>query len=105
MNISEWLIDSVTRAPRTGYANGSATYGSQVTIKARVEHIHKLVIGADKNEVLSNHRFVTLAACNLSDRIWLPGDNIAEPTAARKILDIHRATDKLGTVTHYEVYL
>lgn len=105
MNIAAWLINTITVASRTGADSyGMATYGSQVSVPARVENRLTLALGGNPN-LNSEHVIVTTTLINPDDRIWLPGDNTSDSTQARRPLKINNASTRDGGYVVYETYL
>lgn len=106
MNITRLLIDTVTLSHQTAVSeSGDPTLGTQTTIKARVEHGSKLLTGAGGEALAYEHAFVTADAVLQTDRVWLPGDNTADATAARRPITVRKAATLDGATTLYEVYL
>jgi hypothetical protein len=87
--LSHLLTQTVTIAPMTGVGNsGDPTYGAQVTKKARVQTGIKIVASGTENERQATHTIYLEESVGLNDRIWLPGDNTADTTAARRPIDV-----------------
>jgi hypothetical protein len=97
-------------APSTGTAgSGDPTYGAAVMVSARVEKRRKVVVNAAGDEVNSDTLIFTdlspsaLTTIEEHDRVWLPGENPADPTLARLPLKIDKHPDEDGTLHHFEV--
>ncbi len=106
MNIAHRLTQSVVFAPPTGLgANGNPTYGAQQTIAARVEYGTHFRYGRDGEQTICNEKVVTLVQIPVGSRVWIPGDNPADTTAARRPQDIVSATSFDGSCTIFETYL
>jgi hypothetical protein len=103
--ITHFLTDTITVASPIGTsAGGDLTFGSQVTMKARVEREVKEVVTADGSTVVAYHRVATEAEIPLSARVWLPGDNTADTNAAKRPLMSKRAST-IGGYSFSETYL
>lgn len=100
------LTDTVTIAAETGRSSyGDPTFGSQTTIAARVEAVDKLVIGPDGNELRAQHAVASEDEIKTTDRMWLPGDDTADTTAARRALVVRYSRFPGETAGLYEAYL
>jgi hypothetical protein len=91
---------------------GQVTYGTPAAVKARVENLSSIdggqggAIGStDGEERASSMLIITETAIALSDRIWLPGDNQADPTLARRPISVLVLPDERGAIDHYETKL
>lgn len=92
---------------------GQVTYGSPAAVKARVEDERAVSSGSrggvleveDGEERGSSVLIITETAIALSDRIWLPGDNQADPTLARRPVSVLVLPDARGAIDHYETQL
>jgi hypothetical protein len=97
-------------APSTVDNYGQATYATPVAVKARVELQRSTESGgrggslstSDGDESASSTLVITEAEIKPESRIWLPGDNQADPTLARRPLSVLRLPDERGNVDHYE---
>lgn len=99
------LTDTVTIASLTGRSDyGDPAYGALLAIKARVENETKMVIDQDGNERQANHKIVTESEVKISDRVWLPGDNIALVNDARRPVTTRDAATP-GGYRLYETWL
>jgi len=105
MDTGHLMRDTVTIASEAGYADGKPSFGSQTTIKARVEHQTKFVRGPGGQEVQSDHQFATESTVKTTDRVWLPGDTTSDNTAARRPIIVKQSTTLDGGYTYTEVYL
>lgn len=106
MNLTEWFVDTVTYASPSGVDSfGSLSYAAQTTLKGRVEHETQLVVGPDNVEVAANHVIVAASEIPQGARVWLPGDDTADTTKARRILATKKAATKSGGYTLYEMRL
>jgi len=105
MDVSHLFLDTVTIAAQASVSEaGDPTFGSQSTIKARVEHGTKLVV-SDGAQIQADHVVITTSPVLHTDRLWLPGDSTSDNNAARRPVVIKKATGLLGGLTLYEVYL
>jgi hypothetical protein len=97
-------------APSTVDSYGQVTYGSPVAVKARVELQRSTENGgrggslstSDGEESASSTLVITETEIKPESRIWLPGDNQADPTLARRPLSVLRLPDEKGATDHYE---
>jgi len=106
MNITRLLTDTVTIAHQSSVSeNGDPTFGTQSTIKARVEHGTRLLVGPDGQAMSYEQVFVTLDAVTQTDKVWLPGDTTTDVNAGRRPITVKKATTFDGITTLYEVYL
>lgn len=103
MNLSGWMVDTVTKAPQSSVSTyGDRTYGAQTTIKARVEGGTRLVRAANGEEVACTRWFTTDATLDESDSFWLPGDNTNG--TGRQAVRVVSAKSHDQSTTLYEVY-
>lgn len=84
---------------------GQASYGAPVAVKARVENDSSIKDDADGEERASSMLIITEDAIALSDRVWLPGDNQADATLARRPISVLVLPDERGNVDHCETRL
>lgn len=106
MNISHLFKDTVTIARSSGVSGaGDPTFAAQVTCSARVEHGTKLITDASGNKVEAEHWYVSTTEVGQDDRVWLPGDSTGDNNAARRPIMVKKATELLGGITLYGVYL
>lgn len=104
--ISHLMTDTITISSESGVdVNGDPTFGSQTTIKGRVENKNKIIKMIDGNEEISSHVFVTLSAVTMGTRVWLPGTNTAVANDSLRPLIIKKANSITGNGTLYEVWL
>lgn len=98
---SHLLTDTVTLASKTGRgSSGDPTYGSQSTIKARVEPVTRLVMGVDGNEKMASTRLISESAVQITDRVWLPGDDTAVANESKQPIKVGNA----ATPSRYRLY-
>jgi hypothetical protein len=98
------MIHTITVAPLSSTSSaGDPSFGSQTTIKGRVEHKSKLVV-ADNQEVQAEHRIVSEVEIDRESRIWLPGDDTTKQSAGRRVITTGEA-DTTDGYTLYETYL
>jgi hypothetical protein len=92
MPATHLLTDTVTYAPVSGRTNGGqATYGSQVSLPARVEERSVKVTDVDGVERVGSHVVVTETELPLNARVWLPDDDTADNNTARRIIGRRKA--------------
>lgn len=105
MNIKPRLTETVTWAALTGRNSvGEPTFGSQASIKARVQRKPLLVRGPDGAEVQSETQVFTDTKVSADDRIWLPEDSAADVDKARKPVAVAEHRDLAGQVVYYLAY-
>jgi hypothetical protein len=106
VNLTSWLSQSISVAAQTGKnSKGDPTYGTPVTVSARVEVSRRFARNAQGQKTVSSHAIYTTTAIALTDRIWLPGVSTSNVQAARGPLSVTAVSDKAGGVTLYEVLL
>jgi hypothetical protein len=105
MNISSWLVDTITIASASGTvtSSGRRNYDAQRTINVRLEHGTKLVADQQGAESEYEHVFAVDQEVKPTDRIWLPGDDTSGEH--RSPIKIKRASTKPGSYTIWQVYL
>lgn len=84
-------------------ASGDATYGTPASQAARVERRTNVVETTDGNFKETTHKIATEGAIGVKDRIWLPGEDQTDDTAARQPVRVNIGVDEKGVTTHYEV--
>jgi hypothetical protein len=84
-------------------ASGDKTYGTATCVKARVERRTNVIETADGQFKETTHRILTESAIDLKDRIWLPGEDQTDSSAARLPQRVDIGVDENGLTTHYEV--
>ena len=104
-HVDHLLTDEITLARRTGNSGGNPTFGAQITGKARVEDVNTLMVAQDSNEKRVTTMFVTDTEVFYTDRIWLPGDNTSDNSAAKRAVKIMYARFPGNSHGHYEVFL
>lgn len=100
-------------APSTVDNYGQTTYAAPVAVKARVEHLVSTISGGrgaaaevtDGEQSASSMLIITESEIKPESRVWLPGDNQADATLARRPLSVLRLPDERGNVDHYETRL
>ena len=98
------LTVTVTVAEQNGIDNNAMpTYATAATKAARVERTNQIKINKDGNEQLAQHVVVTSTAIGLNARVWFPGDNTGDTTAARRPISVTQAQQPNGD-TLYETY-
>jgi hypothetical protein len=105
MNLAHLFTQTVVYAPPTGISvAGDPTFGAQVSIKARVEFGTKLVYGGDGTELQSEAQFSSEVEVPMGSRVWLPGDDTDDVTAARRIIAKKKCAT-FGGYSYAETYL
>lgn len=108
MNISAFLVDSISWASYTGPQSGSKgdpAYGSPSTIKARVERGGFFVTTSSGEEISSSVRIAVVEDVKIGDRIWLAGADTATSSESRTVRQVERAFDGRGAYAFSQVYL
>ncbi len=106
MDVTGWMTNSVTVAPRTGQdSTGAPSYGAQASIPARIVPQQKLIRARDGSEVVSSHVVYAQIQIGILDAIWLPGDNVADPTVAKYPIQTASAYDDNGNPVYFRVTL
>jgi hypothetical protein len=104
MNIAPRLTHTITIQSQTGVDGaGDPAWSAQTTLKARVEHGTKKLVGANGEEKQAEHVAVTLTELSLEHRVWFPGDDTADLNAAKRPLMIKKA-DTFDGYTIFETY-
>ena len=106
MNLSSWMQETVTIQRCNGVSNfGDLSFAAQTTISAYVEYGSQLVYSTDGSEKQSTVAIASHDEIKLSDRIWIPGDNTASTSAARRPITVSRARLPGSNKTLYEARL
>ncbi|MDP2275290.1 MAG: hypothetical protein Q8K32_31380 [Archangium sp.] len=106
MNFARVLTQTAYVAPVIGTdARGKPTYGPPVARKVRAEVRRTMVTKATGEEAVSNHRFWCVEPVNLTDRVWLPGEDNSSAEASHLPLSVESASDFPGTATLWKVML
>lgn len=96
----------VATAAATRDAQGQPTWGSPAARSVRVERSDRIVPGPNGEDLKTSHLIFTETAIGKADCVWLPGDNSATASLARRpmLIEAIPAEDS-GTTDHWEVYL
>lgn len=86
-------------------ARGKLTYGPPVPRKVRSEVRRTMVKKASGEEAVSNHRFWCIEPVNLTDRVWLPGEDQSSAEASHLPLTVESASDFGAGKTLWKVQL
>lgn len=106
MNVDSWLVDTVLVSSVTGSTSyGDPTFGPQRSIRCRLVSARTTVTRPDGSETDSGHRVYTTSPVGLSDHLWLPGTNPADPDAAKTPVAVESSHDRAGRYTLYKVLL
>lgn len=106
MNLLSKMHQTVTFATKAtvdGY--GDPTFSAQTAISARVESKRDILRGTDGTEIESNHVVFSATQIPLDARVWLPGDNTADDSAARRVVDSRAIPSLRNTQVLYEARL
>lgn len=102
MNLASWMVSTVYVASVTGKdSNGRLTYETPRAIKARVEQSRRLLRKANGDEVQGTHRIYSLDAIQVTDRVWLPGQNQAVVEGSRVPVALTASNNKSGSTLLY----
>lgn len=105
MDISSWMVDTITVAPRTGADSyGMPTYGAQVTASARIEQGLRLVVNSRGADLLASSWVTTTFLINPDDKVWFNTDDPTQDQQARRPLAIKNAETKNTGYIIYEAY-
>ncbi len=108
MNISGFLVDTITwsayTGPQTG-AKGDPAYGSPSDIKARVERGAFFVTTSSGEEISAAVRLAVVEDVKVGDRIWLAGADTSKASESRTVRQVERAADGRGGYLFSQVYL
>lgn len=92
------LTQTITVADQTGESGyGDPTFGTQYTLRARVEFGTELLRDTDGNETQSMAAVTTEVEIPRTSRVWLPGDDISEAGAGRTAITVKSAPLPRGT--------
>ncbi|MHB1065424.1 MAG: hypothetical protein ACYC1Z_13215 [Georgenia sp.] len=106
MSLARILTQTAYVASVTGIdGRGKPAYGAPVARKVRAEMRRTMVTKATGEEAISTHRLWCAEAINLTDRVWLPGENSANAEASRLPLAVESASDFGGVKTLWKVQL
>ncbi len=106
MSLARILTQTAYVASVTGIdARGKPIYGAPVARRVRAEARRMMVTKANGEEAVSGHRLWCTEAVNLTDRVWLPGENSANAEASRLPLTVESASDFGGVKTLWKVQL
>lgn len=86
-------------------ARGKPTYSAPVARKVRVELRRTMVTKASGEEAVSTHRFWCVESVNLTDRVWLPGEDSSSAEASHLPLAVESAADFAAAKTLWKVQL
>jgi hypothetical protein len=107
MSFEDYMVDTITLQDATGVDGaGEPTYsGSKYTALCRWEQVTRLVTGPTRNEVQADDAIATTTPITWTTRIWLPGADTTDVSAAKRPKAIKHAREMDGSGGHYEVYL
>jgi hypothetical protein len=105
-NAAHLMTDTVTKSSWDGTRanSGDPSFGSQSTIKARVDHENQLVKTASGNEEMSSSQVISESEILITDRVWLPGDDTTKPNESKQPLKV-AASSTPGGYTLYRAWL
>ncbi len=106
MDISSWMVDTISVASPTGAADqyGQPVFAAARSVDCRLERINKLFVEADGNERYARHRIACDQELTWEDVFWLPGEDTAT-VASKRPLSVTQASTKYGAYTEWEVML
>jgi len=106
MNLDSWFKDEITIQRMTGVDNfGQPTYGSQKTVKCRVEHDMKKIVDASGQEATSDAQIALSEKVGLQDRIWLPGTDTEKVEQSRLAKNYREASSKNKQTTMMMLFM
>jgi hypothetical protein len=106
VSIAAWLNQVIWVASCVGIdAYGKALFASPRQVRARVEAASRLVRTARGEQVSSQARVYTSTAIALTDRVWLPSDDVADTNSSRAPIAVKSTPDKTGARTLWEIDL
>jgi len=95
------MTHTVTIASQTGKDSaGDPSFGSQSTIRARVEHKIAKVRSNQGEIIQAQHRVISESQILDTDRVWLPGDSTGDNNQARKPVMTGHADTPSGYVLY-----
>lgn len=105
MDISDSLTETISVKHKTAVSKeGDPTYGSVVTMKARIERFRATDVGEGTTRQ-DETRIFTLQAILNSDLIFLPEDSTATNDNGRRPQRTEAMKDLDGVTSHYETVL
>lgn len=103
---SDRFKQTITFAAVTGRdVHGKPALGAVATVAARVQPYRKVIRDSMGQEFLASHVIYTEASITPAHRIWLPGENTADLSKARKPAAIDELVDGDGVEQYRKVYL
>lgn len=106
MDLTAWMVDSVTVAAPSGVSNyGDLSFGSQSTVAARVQQTTEMIRDASGSELQATHIVYTESAIALESRVWLSGADTGDADAARVVRATNQTHDRPGGQTLYKAWL
>lgn len=104
--IAHLLTQTITIARRSGVsADGSPTFGTKESVKARVEKKTRLLRDANGNYWEQFTVIATLTEIPMGSRVWLPDVNTNDNNLAVFPISVESATSISDGSTFYEVYV
>lgn len=106
MSVASWFRQTAYVASVTSTDNyGKAVYGTPRSFLCRVEGQRRMQRTSSGEESVSNWVMHTTEPILLTDRIWLPGRNIAQVEGSLVPMSVRASLDKAGARTLYRVEL
>lgn len=103
--LKEQLKQTIKVATRTGRDSyGKDSYGTPTERAARVIGRNAFIKDSEGREVTSSHQLILEATMNLTDRVWLPGED-SDTDPGHGAAMIGERYDELGNVDHVKVWL
>jgi LDH2 family malate/lactate/ureidoglycolate dehydrogenase len=103
MNLSGFMVDTVTvkAASGTTGTKGDPAYGSATTVACRVQQ------GRDRKVADIAHEAVVYSLEEIAEtsRVWLPGTDTNDATAARRAVKTYKTHDQRAGVYLYKTLL
>jgi hypothetical protein len=109
MSFASWLLtrlnDTITVAAQSSLSSyGDASFGAQSTLLGRAEEFEGLVELPNGTEQKVRWVVYSQTEIAVTSRVWLPGDNTADNTAARRPVFTERIPSLDGTTDVWHTY-
>lgn len=107
MVLTDLLNQTITVQSLDGinWATGEPEWGPPRQVRCRVESRIQLVRKTDNTEAQSTSTVYTEEQIKLDDRVWLPGENTADPNVAHTPINVLGVPDGLGRQYLWTTYL
>jgi len=107
VDVSGWLTSSITITALLDFdITGAPVYLPGVTVPARIQPATNWVTSTKTGaEVQSKHIVYTQTMVGIEDRIFLPGDNVNDPSVAKVPIRVMQFVDKNSSSVCWKVIL